>query len=156
VLGVVNSAISLGYYARIVQRMYLVEPDTLLPGDGEMLARAAAGGAFTGPPVAGLAGARPGTTAVATVATSGTRAAGRPNLLEEARPGLALASAGGYGAGGAGSWSAPSEGAGVVSPEQGEVPSSADWGLWAALIISFILTMLLGVAPRLLFSALGS
>jgi NADH-quinone oxidoreductase subunit N len=155
VLGVVNSAVSLGYYARIIQRMYLAEPDTLMPGDSALLARASAGGVLSGPPVSGpsLAAATSGAGVTATPRAGGAFVA----VLEQ--PGSSMAAggvAGHPGGGGTGPVRYPPEAEGEFLPEGARDSSAQDWGLWAALAISFILTMLLGIVPRLLFGALGS
>jgi NADH-quinone oxidoreductase subunit N len=144
VIGVINSAISLGYYARIIQRMYLVEPGAFLSGDEALLARAREGRWGFAPVVAGP--------------TPAAALAGGPAEYR------APADLGGGGGAGVpldepGSGSHPLQYApagGAVAVSEIPVPPDRDWGLWAALVLSFVLTMLLGVVPRLLFWAVGS
>jgi NADH-quinone oxidoreductase subunit N len=154
VVGVINSAISLGYYARIIQRMYLVEPGVLLAGDEALLARAdrsgaAFAGAVAGPgpaPAAAFAGGPADYRAPADLGGAPAR-----TTVSGAGPGIPPSNA-------AAAWDPshyPSSGPAAAVSEV-RMPPDSDWGLWAALVLSFVLTMLLGIVPRLLFWAIGS
>jgi NADH-quinone oxidoreductase subunit N len=133
VLGVVNSAVSLGYYARIIQRMYLDDAPLVT-------------GLQVSPAAEGLTGAGPGP--VSGVATPAL-AVGRLGMETGASGGRLTSEAMG---GGPAYMASSAEPGGARA-----VPGSAagDWGIWAALMLSFILTMVLGIVPRLLFGALG-
>lgn len=136
VLGVINSAVSLGYYARIIQRMYLEEP--LVLGEelveGHVPVTAAAGGVGGPAPAMATAGAE---------GAYGAPVGARPAL--EPRSGLSVRTVG-Y----------PLVGSAQSPGGPGRGRAGADWGLWAALGLSISLTMVLGIVPRLLFGALGT